>query len=267
MTTKIELYHGDCLNVMDELIAQGVKVDAVITDVPYGTSACKGDHPIPFDAMWARLDLLIKDTGAIVLFGVEPFSSALRMSNLKQYKYDWIWNKDRGSNFLNFKYQPAKNYENIHVFSKGATSYVKSGNNCTYYPQMTKGTPYHQKQGRGGEAVVSAGSRIGKNIITKNKGERYPNAIQRFKSEKGLHPTQKPVPLIEYLIKTYTETGGLVLDFTMGSFTRAIACMNTKRSFIGIEIADHYFKVGTERVNTHIGSVDYNPKVIYYPDS
>ena len=175
---------------MDNLIEQGIVIDAIITDPPYGTTACKWDSVIPFEPMWERLNKLIKPNGAIVLFGSEPFSSALRMSNIKNYKYDWVWEKDRGSNFLNFKYQPAKNYELIHVFSDGATSFVKNGNNCPYNPQMIAGKAYKQKQGRGGDAVVREGSRTGKNIITENKGERYPNAVQKFNSEKGLHPTQ-----------------------------------------------------------------------------
>ena len=198
--------------------------------------------------MWEQLKRVIKPNGAIVLFGSEPFSSALRMSNLKNYKYDWKWEKDRGSNFLNFKYQPSKNYEDILIFSEGATSYTKKMNNCPYNPQMTYGKPYEQKQGRGGDAIVRAGSRVGKNIVTKNNGERYPNAIQKFSNEKGLHPTQKPVPLMEYLIKTYTNEGETVLDFAAGSGTTGVAAVNTNRNFIGIELDPGYFHVAKQRI-------------------
>ena len=135
----MKLYKGDCLEVMDRMIADGVKVDAIITDPPYGTTACKWDSVIPFDLMWEQLKRVIKPDGAIVLFGSEPFSSALRMSNIKQYKYDWVWKKERGTNFLNFKYQPSKETENIMVFGNMATSYSKKGN-LIYYPQMREGS-------------------------------------------------------------------------------------------------------------------------------
>ena len=245
----MKLIQGNCLEQMERLIRRNVVVDAIITDPPYGTSACKWDSIIPLEQMWEKLNKLIKKGGAIILFGSEPFSSVLRISNIKNYKYDWIWKKDRGSNFLNYKYQPSKNYELIHVFSEGATSFVKNGKNCPYYPLMVEGKPYEQKQGRGGEAVVRKGSRTGKKIITKNKGERYPNAIQKFKSEKGLHPTQKPVGLMEYIIKTYTKKGETVLDFTMGSGTTGVACKNVNRKFIGIEKNKEYFKIAKKRIN------------------
>lgn len=246
----LKLIHGDALHVMDKLIDEGIIVDAIVADPPYGTSACKWDSVIPFEPMWERLNKLIKPNGAIVLFGSEPFSSALRMSNIQNYKYDWKWEKDRGSNFLNFKYQPSKNYEDIIVFSKGATSFIKSGENCPYNPQMVVGTPYEQKQGRGGDAVVRSGSRTGKNIVTKNNGERYPNAIQKFPNEKGYHPTQKPVALMEYLIKTYTNENELVLDFAIGSGTTLLACKNTNRRGIGIELDKNYFEIAKQRLET-----------------
>ena len=247
----MKLYKGDCVEVMDRMIADGVKVDAIITDPPYGTTACKWDSIIPLEPMWEQLNRIIKPNGAIVLFGSEPFSSALRMSNIKNYKYDWKWEKDRGSNFLNFKYQPSKNYEDVLIFSTGATSFVKKMNNCPYNPQMVKGKPYEQKQGRGGDAVVRAGSRTGKSIVTKNDGERYPNAIQKFPNEKGHHPTQKPVSLMEFLIKTYTNESETVLDFTMGSGTTGVACKNLNRDFIGIELDKDYFEIAKERIEKH----------------
>jgi len=244
-----KMINGEALQEMDKLIEQGIVVDAIITDPPYGTSSCSWDSVIDFKEMWKRLNKLIKPTGAIVLFGSEPFSSALRMSNIKQYKYDWVWEKRRGSNFLNFAYQPAKNYENIVVFSKSATSYTKSGKTCNYFPQMLVGQPYEQTQGFGGNAVVRKGSRIGKKIITKNSGLRFPSAIQKFSPDKGFHPTQKPIKLMEYLIKTYTKENELVLDFTMGSGTTGIACKNLKRDFIGIELDKDYYEIALKRLN------------------
>lgn len=249
--SKIDLHRGDCLEVMDKLIEQGIKVDAIITDPPYGTSACKWDSVIPFDEMWKRINNLIKKNGVISLFGSEPFSSYLRMSNISDYKYDWVWQKDRGSNFMNYKYAPSKNYELISIFSKGAMSYVRNGENIKYNPQMTTGKPYEQKQGRGGDAVVRAGSRTGKEITTVNNGERYPNAIQRFSSDKGLHPTQKPIALMEYLIKTYTNENETVLDFTMGSGTTGVACKNLNRNFIGIELEEKYCEIARNRIENH----------------
>ena len=157
--------------------------------------------------------------------------------------------KQRGSNFLNYKYQPSKNYEIISIFSSGATSFVKNKENCPYNPQMVSGIPYEMKQGRGGDAVVREGSRTGQNIITKNSGTRYPNAIQKFNSDKEkLHPTQKPIALLEYLIKTYTNENDTVLDFTMGSGSTGVACKNLNREFIGIELDKNYFDMAKKRI-------------------
>ena len=235
------LINGDCLEEMDKLIEQGIQVDAIITDPPYGTTACKWDSVIPFDEMWERLNKLIKLNGAIVLFGSEPFSSALRMSNIKNYKYDWIWEKERGSNFASVKYQPFKKHEIVSIFSKKSHQ---------YYPQMLKGTPYVCKQGRKGDVY---GGDNGKEVITINKGERYPFSIIKFTRDRGLHPTQKPVALMEYLIKTYTNENEIVLDFTMGSGSTGVACKNLNREFIGIELNEEYFKIVKARIeNTKI---------------
>jgi site-specific DNA-methyltransferase (adenine-specific) len=234
-----KLYQGDCLEVMDKLIDEGVKVDAIITDPPYGTTACKWDSVIPFDEMWQRLNKLIKPNGAIVLFGSEPFSSALRMSNIKNYKYDWVWDKGRGYNFASLKYCPFKSHEIISVFSKKAHN---------YFPQKTKGRPYSQKQGRKGEVY---GGDNGREIITINNGDRHPLSIQKFvrgRDDVGLHPTQKPVALMEYLIKTYTNENETVLDFAMGSGSTGVACVNTGRNFIGIEIDETYFNIAKKRI-------------------
>ena len=235
----IDLHKGDCLEVMDKLIAEGVKVDSIITDPPYGTTACKWDSVIPFDAMWLRLNKLIKPNGAVVLFGSEPFSSALRMSNIKNYKYDWIWEKVKGGNFAILKYQPYKTHEIISVFSN------KTHN---YYPIKTK-----QKE-RKGKVYSSSNSaplkyNDGKERIYKDKHPKSIITVSNANQKGKQHPTQKPVALMEYLIKTYTNKDELVLDFTMGSGTTGIACKNLDRKFIGIELDSNYFDIAKGRIN------------------
>ena len=237
----IDLYKGDCLEVMDKLIADGVKVDAIITDPPYGTTACKWDSVIPFDAMWLRLNKLIKPNGAVVLFGSEPFSSALRMSNIKNYKYDWVWNKRLAGNVFLAKSQPMKIHENILVFNSSKES---------FYPIKTdleKVRNYKDKYG-GGESFGKKGT--GDKVhTTKGKNPKSIIDISNANRKGNTHPTQKPVALMEYLIKTYTNEGELVLDFTMGSGTTGVACKNLGRDFIGIEMDDKYFDIAKERIN------------------
>ena len=240
------LYRGDCLEVMDRLIEDGVKVDSIITDPPYGTTACKWDSVIPFDEMWLRLNKLIKPNGAIVLFGGEPFSSALRMSNIKNYKYDWVWEKSKASNFVQVKNQPLKNFENVLVFTS-------DGKKADYFPQMTDGEAYKP---RAGKKETDVYNKIPNHTFRNgSKGKRYPKAIQYFKTAesegKTQHSTQKPVALMEYLIKTYTNENELVLDFTMGSGTTGVACKNLGRKFIGIELDETYFNIAEERIEKH----------------
>ena len=237
------IYKGDCLEVMDKLIADGVKVDAIITDPPYGTTTCKWDSVIPFDKMWKRLNKLIKPNGAIVLFGSEPFSSALRMSNIKNYKYDWVWDKKQGGNPLNAKRMPLKTLELIHIFN------AKN----TYYPQMRKG----KMRVKGG--CKKQAEHTGKTIqgYTTKSDLYYPTQLLSDFSNAGfrgktVHPTQKPVPLMEYLIKTYTNENELVLDFTMGSGTTGVACKNLNRNFIGIELDDKYFEIAENRIHNQL---------------
>ena len=237
----MKLILGDCLEEMKKMPDKSI--DLVLTDPPYGTTACKWDNIIPLEPMWEQLKRIIKPNGAIVLFGSEPFSSALRMSNIKNYKYDWVWEKERGSNFASVKYQPFKKHEIVSVFS------VKTHR---YYPQMLEGKPYTCKQGRKGEVY---GGDNGKEVITVNTGNRYPFSIIKFKRDRGLHPTQKPVALMEYLIKTYTNEGETVLDFTMGSGTTGVACINTNRDFIGIEINEEYYKIAENRINQTMRSL------------
>ena len=219
-----------------------------------GTTACKWDSIIPFDEMWIRLNKLIKPNGAIVLFGSEPFSSALRMSNIKNYKYDWVWDKKKGGNPLLSKIQPIKVHEIISIFGNGRVN---------YNPIMELRDKPKSRGGNKGNK-----SEINNNAFTENKTytHKYPKSIKEFSNasqQNKFHPTQKPVALMEYLIKTYTNENELVLDFTAGSFTTAIACLNTKRRFIGIELDDGYFEIGTKRVNEHLKTLDYTPKICY----
>ena len=246
----IKLYKGDCLEEMDKLIAKGIKVDAIITDPPYGTTACKWDSVIPFDAMWERLNKLIKPNGAIVLFGSEPFSSALRMSNIKKYKYDWIWEKEKATDHLNGKFRPMKKHELISVFSEGASSYSTNGN-MSYNPQgLVEIEPKLQKR----SGVKSEYTHSNHNVPTIQKQTNFPTTILKVngESKNRVHPTQKPVALMEYLIKTYTNEHETVLDFTMGSGTTGVACKNTNREFIGIEKDEDYFNIAKSRIENYI---------------
>jgi len=243
-----KLYCGDCLIEMDK-IPDG-SVDLILTDPPYGTTACKWDSVIPFESMWERLNRIIKPNGAIVLFGSEPFSSALRMSNIKNYKYDWIWDKMQGANFYLAKRMPLKSHENISIFYDTQP---------TYNAQMTKPLPKNMrdrvKNYQKGTKDTVFGD-IKKYIPNKNENTRYPLSVYYHSSQsnelhktKRLHPTQKPVALMEYLIKTYTNEGETVLDFTMGSGTTGVACVRTNRKFIGIELDKDYFEIAKKRIN------------------
>ena len=234
----VQLYKGDCLELM-KTIPSG-SVDAIITDPPYGTTACKWDSVIDFTLMWGQLNRIIKPNGAIVLFGSEPFSSALRMSNIKNYKYDWIWDKVKGTGFLNAKKQPMRNHEIISVFYK---------KQCTYNPLKTKG--HNKKESFRGKHLQTEVYGIMKNDYSYSSTERFPRSIQVFSTDthnSSFHPTQKPVALMEYLIKTYTNENETVLDFTMGSGSTGVACVNTFRKFIGIEMGDNYFSIAEKRI-------------------
>ena len=241
-TDKIQLLKGDCLELMKDIPSGSI--DAIITDPPYGTTACKWDSVIDFDLMWEQLNRIIKPNGAIVLFGSEPFSSALRMSNIKNYKYDWVWNKKLAGNAILAKKQPLKIHENVIVF-----------NSKIYYPQKTKGK-LRNKMTRGMGTNKVATIQNSKTFQEEYRNdEYYPNTIQDFSiadmRANRLHPTQKPVALIEYLIRTYTNEGETVLDFTMGSGTAGVACLNTNRNFIGIEMDDNYFDIAQKRIKEH----------------
>ena len=257
LSKSINLFQGDCLEVMDKLIKQGVVVDAIITDPPYGTTACKWDSIIPFEEMWLRINKLIKPNGAIVLFGSEPFSSALRMSNIKNYKYDWVWSKDTKSNFPQANHQPLNNIENIIVFSEGyARNFPKNSSKLKdimpYNPQFSLGERYNIPKPSKTTEIFSANHKNGRyQHKEKDTTKRFPFSTLNFKALRGknkAHPTQKPVELMEYLIKTYTNEYETVLDFTMGSGTTGVACKNLNRKFIGIELDETYYNIAKERI-------------------
>lgn len=238
----IDLRKGDCLEVMKTI--EDNSVDAIITDPPYGTTACKWDSVIDFDLMWEQLNRIIKPNGAIVLFGSEPFSSALRMSNIKNYKYDWIWDKKLKTGHLNAKRMPMGRHEVISVF----------GQRINYYPIMEQGIPQHSEGSKRGNNNSEDYGKQNRNYEDK-KGNtlKYPSTLslefQKVHPSKCVHSTQKPVELLEYLIKTYTQESETVLDFTMGSGTTGVACKNTNRNFTGIEMNDEYFKIAEQRIN------------------
>jgi DNA modification methylase len=231
----INLMHGDCLEIM-KLIPAG-SVNMVLADPPYGTTACKWDTVIPLEAMWAELKRVIKPNGAIVMTAGQPFTSALVMSNPKMFKYLWVWDKVQGTGFLNAKKQPLRSCEDVCVFYRQQP---------TYKPQMRTGfKPYRSAKGHHGTCYGAD-----KGAITVSDGSRYPLTRLEFSRDSGkVHPTQKPVALMEYLIRTYTNEGEIVLDFTMGSGTTGVACVNTGRKFIGIELDQGYFDIATQRIN------------------
>ena len=242
---RYKLYQGDCLEVMDELISLGVKFDAIITDPPYGTTACKWDNIIPFEDMWGRINKLIKPNGAVVLFGNEPFTSTLICSNLKGFKYRWDWNKKIPSGMSYAKYRPMQQTEDICVFSK-------SGEKTKYNPQFIKRDKPIKSGGNSIQARVYSEFKCMENGNEYKKTYDYKNPITLIEFDKvrkgALHPTQKPVALLEYLIRTYTNEGETVLDFTMGSGSTGVACVNTNRQFIGIELDEGYFNTAKKRI-------------------
>ena len=231
--SEIKLYNGDCLELMKEIPDKSI--DMIFADLPYGTTRNKWDEVLPFNALWKEYERIIKDNGAIVLHSQQPFTSKLIMSNSKIYKYSWVWSKSQVSGFLNAKKQPLREHEDICVFYK---------KQCTYNPQMTKGKM--QLKNTGGDS-----SNYNKFEARPHySDEYYPKTILDFplRRFKGGHPTQKPVELAEYLIKTYTNEGETVLDNCMGSGTTGVACLNTKRNFIGMELNETYFNVAKERI-------------------
>ena len=245
---EIRLIQGDCLNVMDKLISEDVKVDLILTDPPYGTTACKWDTVIPLDKMWIQLKRIIKDNGVIVLFGSEPFSSALRMSNIKNYKYDWIWDKKRPTGMALVKKQPMRQTENISIFYDSQ---------CLYNRQFTeKNIKYQRPNKRKSIALkpyrkIETLNRLSPKFSDEwDDTKKNPITLLSFSNSNNnkQHPTQKPVALLEYLIKTYTIKNETILDNTMGSGSTGVACVNTKRNFIGIEKELNYFDIAKQRI-------------------
>lgn len=238
----IQLINDDCLLAMQDIPNQSI--DMILCDLPYGTTSCKWDVIIPFEKLWECYTRIIKLNGAIVLFGQEPFSSTLRLSNLDWYKYDIYWEKERLTNVNQVKKRVGKTVETISIF------YQKQP---IYNPQMVKyeGKPRSNKvkNGKLGKLTDASEKKV---FEYKDTGWRYPTQVWRYKRDcliNNLHPTQKPVALLESLIKTYTNENDLVLDNCMGSGSTGVACVNTNRKFIGIEIDKHYFEIAKERIN------------------
>ena len=232
----MQLFNGDCLEVMKELPDNSI--DFILTDLPYGTTQSKWDFVIPYDPMWKEIKRIRKDYTVISLFGIEPFSSYLRLSNIKEYKYDWIWDKKNISNPLIAKHQPLRQHELISIFYKKFKNYypIKTNLDTTRISKQYKQSELHGKTKKNYQKIV--------------KG-KYPKTILEFSNANKtnrLHPTQKPVALLEYLIKTYTLENETVLDFTMGSGSTGVACVNTNRNFIGIELDREYYETATTRI-------------------
>jgi len=248
-TEKYRLIHGDCLQVFHNLPAESI--NAVICDPPYGTTACSWDSVIPFEPMWAGIKHVLKKHGAAVLFGSEPFSSLLRVSNLDWYKYDWVWDKRSPSDPMNVKIKPMNQHENISIFGNKS---------ITYNPQLRGDVKRNPSQN-----VITSGKNAtvyGERGNVFNFGVGYPMSILRFPrptSDKS-HPTQKPVALMEYLVKTYTNPGDTVLDFTMGSGTTGVAALRNGRKFIGIESDPAYFDIAHARIANAVGDFTLTAK-------
>ena len=247
----IKLHLGDCLEKMKD-IPDG-SIDLVLTDPPYGTTACKWDSIIPFATMWEQLKKVTKKNGTIIFTTSQPFTSALVMSNPNMFRHEWVYKKRCASNFAQAKYAPMKEHESVLVFGSAKVN---------YYPQKeerqgggkdrAKYTYSNKSRHASGDFVGNIKGEYDKENDAGNDEMRYPSSVQEFNNrasgDRGSHPTQKPVALMEYLIKTYTNEGETVLDFTMGSGTTGVACKNLNRNFIGIELDDTYFKIAKDRI-------------------
>jgi site-specific DNA-methyltransferase (adenine-specific) len=244
-TPRVQIFNDDCLEAMQR-IPNG-SIDMVLADPPYGTTQCKWDSVIPFEPMWAQLKRITKPNGAIVMTASQPFTSALGASQISMLKYGWYWQKTRATGHLNAKKMPMKDVEDVLVFYLRQPTYNPQG--TTRMNKIQKNSASHIARGvtSGATSVVSGG--ITSKEYIQQVGN-YPRQVLRFASEgKTVHPTQKPVALMEYLIKTYTNEGETVLDFTMGSGTTGVACVNTGRNFVGIELDPEYFAIAEKRIN------------------
>jgi len=235
------IYNEDCLEGMK--LIDDKSIDMILCDLPYGTTACKWDSIIPFNELWEQYNRIIKDNGAIVLFGSEPFSSYLRMSNIKNYKYDWFWDKKKPSGMSYARFQPMRRVENIMVFTK-------NGEKTIYNPQLElRDKPIKTSGNRYSPSAPIQARKEGKTFKKTYTHKQPTNLLQFDKVNQGsVHPTQKPVELFEYLIKTYTNEGETVLDNCMGSGTTAVACINTNRNYIGFELDPIYYEIAEERI-------------------
>lgn len=249
---SIELYEGDCITIMKELINKNLKVDLVLTDIPYGTTKCKWDSIIPFNQMWDCLNKITHNTTPICLFGKEPFSSNLRLSNVSNFKYDWVWNKENSTNFMLAKKRPLNPLELISVFYKKQPTYNPQRRPKTITYDGTRTSESDKKHHIQNSDILG---NFSSRRFYEDDGTRYPIQLITFNSQSKecnnsnrVHPTQKPVELLEYLIKTYTNPGDTVLDFTMGSGSTGVACKNLSRNFVGIELDHHYFEIAKERI-------------------
>lgn len=245
-----KIYNADCFDILPQI--EDNSVDCIITDLPYGTTAAPFDQEdIDLVRLWAEYKRIIKKNRAIVLFAQQPFTTRLISSNMEMWKYNWIWEKDNATNFLNSHFQPMKITEDICVFGDGATSFTKDGESLFYNPQFTDGKPYTCKSGnqRQDRACIRGDFTDVVGHTTVNEGVRFPKNLIYFNRDKDrFHPTQKPVALLEYLVKTYTNDGEVVLDSCSGSGTLAVACHNTKRKYICIEKDTEYYNISVERM-------------------
>ena len=259
LNDDIKLYKGDCLEIMKNIPDK--TIDMILCDLPYGCTDCKWDTRLPFEPLWEQYNRIIKDNGAIALFGSEPFSTLLRSSNLKMYKYDWIWLKSTSAGFVNAKNMPMRRHENISVFSKASIGHKSclGDKRMIYNPQgLIPVNKVHKRPSTSMVNIISPKPSHKKEF--KVEFENYPNSLLDFpnSNNKLLHPTQKPVPLLEYLIKTYTNDNenAVVLDNCMGSGSTGVACINTNRKFIGIELDDKYFEIAKDRIeNTYKNNI------------
>lgn len=245
---------GNCLELMKEIPDKSV--DMILCDLPYTfkgknrVTANKWDLPIDDGLLWEHYLRIIKDDGAICLFASNPFAAYLINKHIEYYKYDWVWEKDNGSNFVHVKHQPFKVHEYVIVFGKYPTTYNKNQLYMKYNPQFTYAKPYVMK--RDMSDVTNLASFKGRTDTDNSDGKRYPRSVQKVNTERGLHPTQKPVELLEYLIKTYTNENDVVLDNCMGSGSTCVAAINTKRHYIGFELDENYFDIAKKRIENTI---------------
>lgn len=239
----MKLICGDCLEIMKYIPDESI--DMILCDLPYGSTKNKFDIRIDLSSLWTEYIRIIKKRGCIALFSQSPFDKCLAVSNIEMFKYEWIWEKPLATGMFNSKFAPMKAHENILIFSKSAACYVKDSNNAMVYnPQFSEGKPYITKSGK---ASTNYDINWNHSVVTNNKGTRYPRSVIKFAHDtKRIHPTQKPVALLEYLIKTYTNENDIVLDNCFGSCSTGVACVHTNRNFIGIEKNREFFMKGRQ---------------------